>query len=141
MAFSPRFDSARKAYTSVKWSEMSPRSSMQMKQTALSNVSNDKVFGYKRPRDAEGAGISMFSSDQLQNSHTFILLVRLCLLLSMSLWVMLSCDIALGAGSSAQSVREWARLRENEQAGSSQVGLSLHLKNLHFARSLSIALP
>lgn len=61
--FLPRFDSAGKAHTSIKCCEMSLRSSMQMKRTALSNVSNDKVFGCKRPHDAEGAGTSMFFSN------------------------------------------------------------------------------
>ena len=31
--------------------------SAQMKRTALSHVSNEKVFGYRRPHDSEGAGI------------------------------------------------------------------------------------
>ena len=30
---------------------------VQMKRTTLSHVSNDKVFGYRRPNDSEGAGI------------------------------------------------------------------------------------
>ena len=31
--------------------------SVQMKRTTLSHVSSDKIFGYRRPHDAEGAGI------------------------------------------------------------------------------------